>query len=141
MQVSPYLNFNGNCAEAFRFYERCLSGKLIAMQTFGESPMRDQVPPEAHGRVVHARLQLGEQVAGQQILMGSDGPPGHASTPSGFAVSIAVAAPDEGERIFAGLSEGGNVTMPYAKTFWSAGFGMVTDRFGIPWMVNCEQPA
>ena len=133
MEVAPYLNFNGQCAEAFRFYEKTLNGRIVMLSTDGESPMKDQVPPDWQDKVIHARLELGSFV-----LMGSDAPPSHYARPQGTSVSVSVSSPAEGERIFNALAEGGSVTMPYAKTFWAAGFGMLTDRFGVPWMVNCD---
>ncbi|MBV9881187.1 MAG: VOC family protein [Gemmatirosa sp.] len=136
MRFNAYLNFAGQCAAAFRFYEQLFGGKIEMMQTHGESPMADQVPPEWQDAVMHVRLAVGDQV-----LMGSDAPPGHFRTPQGFAVSIQLADVAQAERIFAGLAEGGVQTMPLQQTFWAARFGMVTDRFGTPWMVNCEQGA
>jgi PhnB protein len=136
MELSPYLNFNGNCAAAFRFYEKCLGGTIVMMQTHGESPAKDQVPPDWRDRVIHARL-----VVGGQALMGSDAPPDQYERPQGTYVSLSIASADA-ERIFKALAEGGTVGMPFQKTFWSPGFGMVVDRFGTPWMVNSEpQPA
>jgi PhnB protein len=131
MQINPYLNFNGTCAEAFRFYEKCLRGKLEMMHTYGNSPMKDQLPPEAHDRVMHAHL-----VVDGQAIFGSDSTPERFQRPQGMHVSIAVDSQEEGERVFRDLSQGGSVTMPFEKTFWSPGFGMLVDRFGIPWMVN-----
>jgi len=136
MDISPYLNFNGQCAEAFRFYEQCLGGNIVMMQTHGESPMKDQVPTDWHEKVIHARLNVGGKV-----LMGSDAPPSHYQAPRGFFVSASVADAADAERIFKALSAGGKIEMPFQKTFFSAGFGMAIDRFGIPWMVNCEQVA
>jgi len=136
MQVAPYLNFNGHCAEAFRMYEKCLGGKIVMMSTHGDSPMKDQVPPDWQDKVIHAVLQLGDNV-----IMGSDAPPSHYATPQGTSVSVSVSSAADGERIFNERAQGGKVTMPYGKTFWSIGFGMLTDRFGTPWMVNCETPA
>jgi PhnB protein len=106
------------------------------MQTHGESPMKDQVPADWHDKVIHARL-----VVGDSVLMGSDAPPTHYAAPRGLYVSISVAAPADAERIFNALADQGGATMPFQKTFWSPGFGMLIDRFGIPWMVNCEQAA
>jgi PhnB protein len=136
MELSPYLNFNGQCAAAFKFYEQVLGGKIVMMQTHGESPMKDNVPADWHNKVIHARLEFGGKA-----LMGTDAPPSHYATPQGIFVSISVAAPADAERIFNALAKDGKVTMPFQKTFWSAGFGMAVDRFAIPWMVNCEQPA
>jgi PhnB protein len=136
MEISPYLNFNGQCAAAFRFYERCLGGRIIMMQTHGDSPMKDHVPADWHDKVLHARL-----VIGNQALMGSDAPADRYQRPQGIYVSISISSPQDAERIFKELAENGSVTMPFEKTFWSSGFGMVVDRFGTPWMVNSEQAA
>lgn len=134
MDFTPYLNFNGTCAEAFKFYEQTFHGRVAASQTFGESPMKDQVPAEWRDKIVHARLEVGNQV-----VMGSDAPPSYYHKPQGMSVSITVKSYDEAHRIFNALSHGGNVTMPFAKTFWSPGFGITSDRYGIPWMIGCEQ--
>jgi PhnB protein len=134
MELTPYLSFNGNCAEAFRFYAQVLGGTIAFIQTFGESPAKDQVPSEWQDKVMHVRL-----VVGDKALMGSDAPPPHFATPQGISVSIQVGSVAEGERIFRALSQGGRITMPFARTFWSPGFGMAVDRFGTPWMVNCDE--
>jgi PhnB protein len=135
MNINTYLAFNGNCGEAFKFYEKCLGGKAEMMK-YGDSPMAAQTPPEARDRIMHAKIQVGDQV-----LMGADAPPNMFNGNEGFSVALTVKDPAEAERIFNVLSEGGNVHMALGKTFWSAAFGMFIDRFGIPWMVNCEQPA
>jgi PhnB protein len=134
MQISPYLNFDGQCAEAFRFYEQVLGGKIEMMMTFGESPMAGEVPPAAHDRVMHVSM-----TAGGQNLMGSDSPPEMYQRPQGLYVSLHYDTAEEGARVFNALAEGGTVVMPFEKTFWAEGFGMLTDRFGTPWMVNCGQ--
>ena len=135
MQVNPYLNFNGQCAEAFRFYERVLGGKIAIMMTHGESQIAGEVPAEWRDRILHARLAVGDQV-----LMASDSPPEMYQKPQGLYVSLHVEQSADAERIFQALAENGTVTMPFEKTFWAAGgFGMLVDRFGTPWMINCEQ--
>ena len=134
MEISPYLSFNGDCAAAFTFYQQCLGGKIITMQTHGESPMKDHVAPGWHDKVIHARLEVGNSV-----VMGSDTPPPHYAPPQGTYVSISVPSVADGQRIFSALGEDGKVSMPFAKTFWSPGFGILIDRFGVPWMVNSEQ--
>lgn len=134
MEITPYLNFNGNCAAAFKFYEKVLGGKIVMMQTHGESPMKEHVPADWRDKVIHARL-----VVDDKVLMGSDAPPDHYAAPQGLYVSVSVPSPADAERIFKALAENGKITMPFEKTFWSAGFGMLVDRFGTPWMVNCEQ--
>jgi PhnB protein len=133
MDFSPYLNFKGQCAEAFEFYARTFGGQITFMQTHGDSPMKDSVPPDWHDKIMHASLKVGDKV-----LMGSDAPPDRYTAPKGFFISIALPSATDGERIFNALTEGGTVTMPFQKTFWATGFGMGADRFGIPWMVNCE---
>ncbi len=136
MQFYPYLNFDGDCQAAFRFYEGVLGGKIEAMTTHGDSPIADQVPPSWHDRVLHARL-----VVGDAVLMASDSPPEHYEKPGGIYVSLNVEDPAAADRIFYALAENGSVTMPIEKTFWAERFGMLVDRFGIPWMINCSEPA
>ena len=133
MQLNPYLLFNGTCEEAFKFYEKCLGGKIETMMTHAGTPAESHTPPEWLNKILHARMSVDGQV-----LMASDAPPGRYKEPQGFSVSITTKNVAEGERIFNALGEGGKVGMPFQKTFWSPGFGMVTDRFGIPWMINCE---
>lgn len=134
MSIDTYLLFNGNCAEAFKFYEQALGGKINMMMTHGESPMADKVAAEWRDKVMHIHMNVGDR-----ILMGSDAPPQHYQKPQGFSVSLATKDVHESERLFKALSQGGVVSMPLQKTFWSAAFAMFTDRFGIPWMVNCQQ--
>ena len=134
MRVNPYLHFNGNCEEAFKFYEKTFGGKIGAMITHAGTPAEGHVPAEWHDKIMHARLFVGDDV-----LMGSDSPPGHYQKPAGFSVTLQITKPDEGKRIFEILAKDGMIVMPFAQTFWAAGFGMLVDRFGIPWMVNCEQ--
>ena len=136
MQLNPYLVFNGQCEAAFKFYERCLGGKIEMMMTHGDSPMAEQVPPEWRNKVMHVRLALSDKV-----LMGSDAPPDRYEQPKGFSVSVGVDKPAEAERIFNALAQNGTVQMPLQKTFWAERFGMLVDQFGIPWMVNCEPAA
>lgn len=141
MQFTPYLNFNGNCAEAFAFYVDLFKGTIVHQSSFGEMPPNPQgppIPPEGRDHVMHVHLQVGEQA-----LMGSDALPGAADAcaggyarPQGLWVSIGADSVAEGRRIFDALAAGGQVAMPFGRTFWSPGFGMVTDRFGTPWMVN-----
>lgn len=134
MQLNPYLLFNGQCEAAFRFYERCLGGKIVAMMPHAGTPAEGQVPPEWREKIIHARL-----VVGDQVLMGSDAPPDHFEKPQGFSVSLGIDNPVEAERVFNALAENGTVRMPIQPTFWAERFGMLVDRFGIPWMINCEK--
>jgi PhnB protein len=133
MQLSPYLNFDGQCKAAFTFYEKLLGGKISMIQTFGESPANDQTPPDWQDKIIHVRLEIGSWA-----LMGSDAPPPRYAAPQGMQVSLSIATAAEAERIFNALADHGKVSMPFQKTFWSSGFGMVVDRFGIPWMVSSE---
>ena len=135
MHLSTYLNFNGQCEAAFKFYERCLGGKIQMMMTYGESPMAGQVTPESRNKIMHVTLAVGDGV-----LMGCDAPPQQYENPQGFFVNIAIDSPSEAERLFQALSENGTVRMPLQQTFWAARFGMLVDRFGTPWMINCGQP-
>lgn len=136
MQLNAYLTFNGQCEAAFEFYAQCLGGKIEMMMTHENSPMADQVPSEWRKKIMHVRMTVGDQV-----LMGSDAPPEHYEAPKGFSVSVGVNDTAEAERIFNALATNGVIRMPLQKTFWSAGFGMLVDRFGVPWMINCEPTA
>src|SRR5690606_4989871 len=131
MKIFTYLAFDGQCAEAFRFYEKVLGGKIEMLMTFGESPMAGEVGPDWQDRVIHAYL-----VADGAAIMGGDAPPGTDVRPAGFSVNAQVDSVQEAERIFNALAEGGNITMPLQASFWAERFGMLTDRFGVPWMVN-----
>jgi PhnB protein len=136
MQLNPYLNFNGNCAAAFKFYEKCLGGKIAMMMTFAESPMAEQVPAAHRDKVMHARMTIGDQV-----LMGSDAPPDRYEPMKGFSVSLSVDNAADAEKIFNALAANGTVQMPIQKTFWAERFGALADQFGTPWMINCEGAA
>jgi PhnB protein len=131
LQLDTYLFFDGNCADAMRFYERTLGGKLHLM-THGESPMAAQTPPGSANRILHARLELDGR-----LLMASDSMVGQPyERMKGFSLSLIYPAVAEAQRMFAALAEGGQITMPIGKTFWAEAFGMLVDRFGTPWMVN-----
>ncbi|MGA9797114.1 MAG: VOC family protein [Rhizomicrobium sp.] len=130
--LSPYIFFNGRCAEAFKFYETLLGGKIEALMPYGDMART----PDLRDKIMHAAMKFGDS-----MLMGSDDGMGTYKTPQGFRCSLTMKTPAEAERVFAGLSQGGSVTMPMAETFFSPRFGMLTDKFAIPWMVNCEQQA
>jgi len=134
MQLRPYLTFNGDCEAAFKFYEQCLGGKIESMRRHKGTPAEEQVPSEWRDKILHAQM-----VVGDQVLLASDAPPGHYDAPRGIHVMLHMKDAAEAERIFNALSENGKIQMPFQRTFWAAGFGMCVDRFGIPWMVNCEQ--
>lgn len=132
--LNPYLNFGGNCEEAFRFYKGVFGGEFTGLQRYGEAP-GDHSPAEA-GLVMHVALPIG----GGVMLMGSDRPPAMGPVTSGNNVHIAIFPESEAEaaRIFNALAAGGQVTMPLEKVFWGATFGALTDRYGIQWMVNYQ---
>ncbi len=136
MQLNPYLYFNGQCEAAFKFYEQVLGGKIEAIMSHAGTPAEAQVPADWRDKVLHVRMTVGDAV-----LMASDAPPGHYEKPQGFSVALQIKDPVEGERIFNALAENGKVQMPFQETFWATRFGMCVDRFGIPWMVNCEKAA
>ena len=136
MQLNPYLLFNGQCEAAFKFYEKCLGGKIEVMLTHAGTPAEEHVPAEWRDKILHARL-----VVDDSVLMASDAPPGGYQQPQGFSVSLQLKDPEKAERIFHALAEGGTVQMPFEETFWAARFGMLKDQFGIPWMINCERAA
>lgn len=134
MQLNPYLNFNGNCEAALKFYEKCLGGKIAFKTTYGESPMAKETPKERHHHILHARF-----LVGTNVLMASDCPPDRYDAPQGISITLNIDTPKEAERIFSALSEKAKVCMPIQETFWAERFGMLTDQFGIPWMINCEK--
>ncbi len=133
MQANTYLLFDGCCEEAFKFYETLLGGKIETMMTHAGTPAEKNVPPEWRNKIIHTRMAVGGQ-----LLMASDAPPGHYSKPQGFSVNLTVDKIADAERIFSALSQGGTVGMPLQQTFWATRFGMVTDRFNTPWMINCD---
>ncbi len=135
MDLVTYLAFDGQCETAFKHYERVLGGKILMMMKGSDVPPGVPVPPEGANRIMHARMQIGDR-----LLMGGDAPSQFFSKPQGFCVSLMVDTPAEAERIFRDLGKGGTVTMPIAETFWAQRFGMLTDKFGTPWMINCEKP-
>lgn len=129
----PYLFFPGTCREAFEFYADCLGGRIEAMMTHAEAPpgvVPEGVPPES---VMHACLEVG-----RWTLMGSDCPPEMYDRPQGFSVQIAINNAARAEQAFSRLAQGGEVRMAFGETFWAHRFGMLVDRFGTPWMINCD---
>lgn len=129
------LQFDGRCEAAFRFYEECLGGKIAYMLTWGESPMAKAASPEWGGKILYARLALGDTA-----LLGADMPPPSYQPPRGFGVMLDVDDADGAERLFEALGKDGVVHVPLQKTFWAFRYANLTDRFGIPWEINCEQP-
>ena len=133
MQVNPYIMFGGNCEEALKFYEQALGAKIDSLMKNAGSPAEQHMPPDWGDKVLHARFTIDGNV-----VMASDAPPGHFAQPQGFSLSLSLNDTSKGEQLFNKLAEGGTLQMPFGPTFWAKGFGMCVDRFGIPWMVNCE---
>jgi len=134
MQINPYLLFNGQCAAAMKFYEKCLDGEITMIMTYGDTPAASHVPAEMDKQVIHATL-----TAGGFQLQASDCPKEQYKKPQGFSVTLQISDLAKAEATFNALAEGGKTTMPFGKTFWAKGFGMAEDKFGIPWMVNCGE--
>ena len=133
MQLDPYLMFDGTCEAAFNFYRQCLGGEIVMMSRYGEAP-GEGMPGCNPDHIMHARLEFDGRV-----LMASDNHPDYPYEGiKGCSMSLNVASIGEAERVFNVLSENGKVSMPLQETFWAVRFGMFEDRFGVPWMVNCE---
>jgi PhnB protein len=135
MNLNPYLNFEGTCREAMEFYAKVLGGKILMMMTFADMPLDPPASPDVRDLVAHARLAIGDEV-----LMASDAPADRFEKPQGFYVTLNIKDPAEAERVYNALTEGGTVVMPLAETSWARKFAMLKDRFGTPWMINCEKP-
>jgi len=134
MKLNPHLAFGGQCQDAFRFYQQCLGGEILTMLPYGDSPMADHSPPDWRGKILHATLSVGDN-----ILFGADVLPDQYQPPKGFHLALGIQDPAEAARIFQALSENGTVQMPLQQTFWAVRFGVLTDRFGVSWEINCEQ--
>jgi PhnB protein len=133
VQVQPYLDFNGRCEEAIEFYRRALGAEVTSLHRFKDSPDPNMQSPAIAEKIMHANLRIGEN-----SVLASDGGGSYDGQLNfqGFLLSLNVSNVAEGERLFAALSEGGQVMMPLTKTFFSPGFGMLTDRFSVRWMVH-----
>jgi PhnB protein len=131
MKMSVHLNFGGNCAEAFAFYQKVFKADIPFSMTYGQAPQGAPVPPDWGDKVMHTSIPLGEG-----MLMGCDAPPNRSKPIGGFQISVESKDQAEVKRIFDVLAEGGSVQMPLDKTFWSPLFGMCTDKFGVAWMVG-----
>ena len=130
MQIQPYLFFNGRCEEAIEFYRRKLGATVTMLMRYKDSPDQKMTPPGASEKVMHANIQIGDAT-----VLASDGQCQGKPTFQGFSLSLTVRNEAEAEKLFNALVEGGQVHMPLAKTFFSPRFGMLTDRFGVQWMV------
>jgi PhnB protein len=136
MQIEPYITFNGNCEQALEFYAQCMGGKVKFMQRYGGSPMDNkEMPAEWKDKVLHAVFE-----AEGTGFMASDAMQGQPINGySGITMSLNIPKDSpRAKKVFDALAAGGQVQMPYGKTFWAEGFGMLTDKFGVPWMVNCQ---
>jgi len=131
--ITPYIAFKGNCREAIEFYKSALGATVLFSQTMGESPMAGMGPAE---NIMHCTIKVGDST----VMMCDD--PSPDGTPVGGNISLAIGLndPEKAKEYFAKLSEGGTVIMALEKTFWAEAFGMLTDKFGIKWMVNCDAP-
>lgn len=131
--VEPYIAFKGNCQEAMDFYKDALGAEVLFTQTYGNSPMSDMAPAD---KIMHSTIQIGES----KIMMCDDMRPEAGETGGNISLAIGLDDTEKAKLLFNNLADGGNVTMPLDKTFWAEAFGMLTDKFGINWMVNCDQP-
>ncbi len=131
--VSPYLSFKGNCRDVIAFYQSALGADLLFQQTYGESPMADMGPA---GHIMHATLKVG----GSNIMLCDTPMPGAPGPGGNISLAIGLNDAAHARKIFDNLADGGAVVMPLEKTYWAEAFGIVTDKFGIQWMVNCEAP-
>jgi PhnB protein len=138
MKVEPYLMFEGRAEEAIEFYKNALSAKIVMLMRFKDAPPGacgpDSVPPGGENKVMHATLRIGDST-----VMASDGNCSGKANFSGISLSLAAANDAEAQRLFSALSAGGNVMMPLTKTFFASSFGMLTDRFGVTWMIIAGQ--
>jgi PhnB protein len=138
MKLTPCieLSFNGTCEAAFRCYERCLDGTITFMLTWGKSPSAAEAPADWSDKIYHATIRVGDLV-----IMGGDQPPDRYDQPKGFALVLPLNDVLAAERVFQVLAEGGTIKLPLQQTFWASRFGVLVDRFGIRWTINCEQPS
>ena len=130
MNVTPYVFFNGNCAEAIAYYQKVLGARVRSQAKYGDTPAKEHVPAEFHDKVIHADLEIG----GSSLMMSDDCRP-EAGGPGGYSLTIGADSTAEAKRMFDALADGGTVTMEFGKTFFAEAFGSVHDRFGIRWMV------
>ena len=141
MKLNPYLLFDGNCEAACKFYEQALGAKMQSLMRYREAPKQPgaadcQVPAGFNDKVLHGRIAIGGE-----LVMASDAPPGQYEKPHGIRMTLNFDQPAEADGVFHTLAEGGKVDMPIGKTFFAERFGMLVDKFGIPWMISCERAA
>jgi PhnB protein len=133
LAVNPYIAFKGNCREAIEFYKNALDAEVVFSQTMGESPMPGMGPKE---NIMHCTLKVGDS----KIMMCDDPGPNTATGAGNISLAIGLNDPERAKVVFENLAKGGSVVMPLEKTYWAEAFGMVMDRFGVNWMVNCDGP-
>jgi PhnB protein len=133
MKISVHVMFKGDCESAFAAYARILGGAVVYSLTWSDSPASAQAPADWQGKIYHATMKLGDLT-----LMGADPLPADYRPLQGVSLAVAPANPAEAHRVFAELAEGGVERMPIQETFWSPAFGVVTDRFGLEWEINCD---
>ena len=133
MEANPYIAFKGNCREAIEFYKSALDAEVLFTQTVGESPMTDMGPAE---NIMHCSMKIGDST----IMLCDDPRPESGGSDGNITLAIGLHDTARAKQLFDNLAKGGTVVMPLDKTFWAEAFGMVTDRFGIKWMVNCDAP-
>ena len=132
MRISPHLIYDGECREAFVAYQTIFGGRLATFMTFGESPLAASVDAKWHSRILHATLEVdGTELNGADVL------PHDYQRPQGFSVILSLDGVERAREIFTALAAGGRINMPFQSTFWSPGFGVLVDRFGVPWEINC----
>jgi len=134
MQMTTYLSFRGQCEEALQCYEATLGGRVGPIFRYNGTPLASQVPADWQDKVMHTSFVIGDQV-----LMAGDVAPEQYEEPKGISLSLQMKDPSEAERVFTELARNGRIVMPLEKTFWAARFGMLIDRFGIPWLINCDE--
>lgn len=136
MNLTPHISlaFNGQCEAAFRLYEQCLGGTISFMLRWGDSPMAAEAPTGWEQKIAHATLMIGNLG-----IAGSDPPPARYEQPQGFQILLNMADAAAADRIFETLMTNGKIVMPLQETFWASRFGVLIDRFGIPWSINCEK--
>jgi PhnB protein len=134
VKLQPYVYFDGRCEEAIEFYRKAIGAELVMMMRFKESPDQSMISPGVGEKVMHATLRIGDT-----MVQMSDGRCGGEAKFAGFSLALRPSSDAEAEKIFKALSDGGTVTMPLAKTFFASSFGMLADRFGVPWMIIVER--
>ena len=134
MTINTYVHFNGNCEEALNFYAKALGMKIAFMLRYSEAPAGHDCGKELGAKIMHGRI-----VSGNNVIMASDCPPDRYEKPAGFGISVNVETPAEADTYFSALSDKATIVMPIGETFWAQRFGMLVDKFGVSWMVNCEK--